>query len=93
MHYEPKKLTFDEDVLDINDVKIIASGKRNYTIVTNDNQLLIWGNVIKLEQDEQPDMDSQSEGFSSFNGNRLFDDATILQMEVKNNIFGAVVQD
>lgn len=93
MHYEPKKLNFDEDVLDISDVKIIASGKRNYTIVTSDNQLLIWGNVIKLDKDEQPDMDSQSEGFSSFNGNRLFDDSTILQMEVKNNIFGALVRD
>lgn len=51
-HYEPKKLSFGEDVLDVNDVKLLACGKRNYTIVTNDNQLLIWGNVIKLEEDE-----------------------------------------
>ena len=93
MHYEPKKLKFDDDVLNIDEVKLIACGKRNYTIVTADNNLLIWGNVIKMEDDEQPDMDSQSEGFSSFNGNRLFDDGTILQMEVKNNIFGALIQN
>jgi len=46
LHYEPKKLQFDNHVLDKNNIKIIASGIRNYTICTNDNQLLIWGNVI-----------------------------------------------
>jgi alpha-tubulin suppressor-like RCC1 family protein len=33
-HYEPKKLTFGADVLDVDDIKLIACGKRNYTIVT-----------------------------------------------------------
>ena len=77
LHYEPKKLKFGDDILNKDDVRLIACGKRNYTIVTDDNQLLIWGNVIKLEKDEQPDIDSQAEGFSSFNGNRLFDDGQI----------------
>ena len=58
LHYEPKKLKFSSDVLDTNDVRMIASGKRSYCIINNDNQLLIWGNIIKQEQDEQPDIDS-----------------------------------
>lgn len=74
-------------------MRLIACGKRNYTIVTRDNHLLIWGNVIKLSDDEQPDLDSQSEGFTSFNGNRIFDGGEIKHLELKNNIFGALVQD
>lgn len=93
LNYEPKHLQFDDHVLNVDDIKLIACGQRNYTILTNDNDLLIWGNVMKLENDEQPDMESQTEGFSSFNGNRLFDNGTVKHLELKNNIFGALVED
>jgi hypothetical protein len=93
LYYEPKHLKFDPHVLDIEDVKMIACGQRNYTILTNDNDLLIQGNVMQLEKGEQPDLDSQTEGFSSYNGNRLFGNGKITQLELKNNIFGALVED
>lgn len=47
MNYEPKQLNFDKDILDINNVKLIGCGGKHYIIVTKDNNLLIWGNVIK----------------------------------------------
>jgi len=53
LNYEPKKLQFDPHVLDKSNVKMIASGKRSYCICTNDNQLLIWGNVIKLDKEDE----------------------------------------
>lgn len=93
LNYEPKHLKFDDHVLDVKEIKQIACGQRNYTILTNDNDLLIWGNVLKLEDDEQPDLDSQTEGFSSYNGSRFFDSGTIKHLELKNNIFGALVED
>jgi|TARA_B110000977_G_C10707597_1_gene349949 hypothetical protein len=52
LHYEPKKLQFDAHILDKSNIKMIGSGKRSYLVCTNDNQLLIWGNVIKLDKDE-----------------------------------------
>ena len=52
LHYEPKPLKFDTHVLDIDQVQQIYCGKRNYTILTKDNYLLVWGNVFKLDETE-----------------------------------------
>jgi alpha-tubulin suppressor-like RCC1 family protein len=42
-------LNFDEDILDKNSIKLLGCGRKHYVIVTNDNNLLIWGNVLKDE--------------------------------------------
>ena len=46
LHYEPKKLNFDEQVLDKSTVKMLACGRKHYIIVTESNDMLIWGNVV-----------------------------------------------
>ncbi len=71
MNYEPKKLNFDKDILDKNNIKLLGCGRKHYVIVTNDNNLLIWGNVIKDESNKQ------SEGYFLYNGDSLFENGTI----------------
>ena len=36
-------------------------------------------------------MDAKSEGFKTFVADRLFDNGTIQHLELKNNIFGALI--
>lgn len=71
MNYEPKKLNFDKDILDKNNIKLLGCGRKHYVIVTNDNNMLIWGNVIKDESNKQ------SEGYSLYNGDSLFENGAI----------------
>jgi alpha-tubulin suppressor-like RCC1 family protein len=52
LNYEPKKLNFDKDILDKNNIKLLGCGRKHYVIVTNDNNMLIWGNVIKDESNK-----------------------------------------
>ena len=47
MNYTPKKLNFDKDLLDVNDIRLLGCGRKHYIIVTKDNNLLTWGNVFK----------------------------------------------
>ena len=86
LHYEPKKLMFDPAVLDTSQIKMMACGRKHYIIVTDSNDMLIWGNVIKGES--QVD----TEGYSLYSGDTLFDEGTIEQLEVRYSIFGAIVK-
>jgi alpha-tubulin suppressor-like RCC1 family protein len=88
MNYTPKQYNFDPKFLDINDVRLIGCGRKHYMIVTNDNNIVVWGNVFK----EKPeDVSHYSEGFSHYFGDSLFDGGQIKSLEVKNSIFGALI--
>lgn len=88
MNYTPKQYNFDPEFLDINDVRLIGCGRKHYMIVTNDNNIVVWGNVFK----EKPeDVSHYSEGFSHYFGDSLFDGGQIKSLEVKNSIFGALI--
>jgi len=89
INYTPKKFAFNKDLLDINNVRLMGCGRKHYIIVTNDNNLLTWGNVFK----EKADPTQQTEGFSFYYGDSLFDGSQIEQLEVKYSIFGALVKD
>ena len=67
LHYEPKKLMFDPAVLDTNAVKMLACGRKHYIIVTNSNDLLIWGSVISGDSKAT----ASSEGYSLHSGEEL----------------------
>lgn len=73
LHYEPKKLMFDPAVLDTNSVKMLACGRKHYIIVTDSNDLLIWGSVVS--GDTKPS--KTSEGYSLYSGEELFDGGNI----------------
>lgn len=72
LHYEPKKLMFDPEVLDVNSVKMFACGRKHYIIVTDTDDLLIWGSVISGNSSN-----AQSEGYSLHSGEDLFDGGSI----------------
>ena len=47
MNYVPKQYNFDEDFVDLNNIRLFGCGRRHYIMVTNDNNIYAWGNVFK----------------------------------------------
>ena len=70
LNYNPKKVPFDEEFLNVNDISKIASGKRHYVILTKHNNLLVWGDVFKQTLAEE----AYSQGFYHYSGDKLFDE-------------------
>lgn len=91
INYTPKKFSFNNEVLDKENIRLMGCGRKHYIIVTKDNNILTWGNVFK----EKADPTQMTEGFSFYYGDSesLFDGAQIEQLEVKYSIFGALVKD
>lgn len=85
LHYLPKKMSFDPEILDVNNVRLLACGKKHYVIVNNDNNLLVWGSIFKEKSE------IHTEGFSFHNGDELFDGGKVTDLQVKYGIFGALV--
>ena len=71
LHYLPKKLNFDPEVLDKKNVKLLGCGRKHFVIVTNDNNLLVWGDVLKDKTE------FNSEGFHLHFGNELFEEGQV----------------
>lgn len=47
LHYLPKKLEFNKELVDINNTRFIACGKKHFVIVNEENNMLVWGNILK----------------------------------------------
>jgi len=60
---------FDEEILDVKNIKLMACGRKHYILVTKDNNLHTWGDVFK----ERPDPYNFTEGFDLFHGDTLFE--------------------
>lgn len=88
IQYTPKKLNFDPEILDTKEVDLMACGRKHYVLVTRNNKILVWGDMFK----DKVDKFQYSEGFNTYDGNVLFDDGKIKQLDVKYNIFGALVE-
>jgi alpha-tubulin suppressor-like RCC1 family protein len=61
-------LNFDPEVLDVKNVRQLACGRKHFIVLTNDNNLLVWGDVLKDKSE------FNSEGFHLHFGDKLFDD-------------------
>ena len=85
LHYTPKVLSFDPEALDVSKIKIMACGRKHYIIVTEDNDVLTWGDVFKEKSEVH------TEGFSMHYGSELFE-GEIKQLEAKYTIFGALIE-
>jgi hypothetical protein len=68
----------------------MGCGRKHYIVVTKDNNLLTWGNVFK---EKTTDPSQQTEGFSFYYGDSMFNGSQISQLEVKYSIFAALVKD
>ena len=87
LYYTPNQLNFDTDFLDKSKVDLMACGRKHYVITTTDKKIYSWGPMFK----EQKGMENQ-EGFNVYHSDALFDDGAIEQLEVKYNMFGALVR-
>lgn len=65
----------------------MACGRKHYILVTNDNNIMAWGNVFKESSEDH------SEGFAFFYGDSIFDGGKVKALEAKYGIFGALVQE
>lgn len=65
----------------------MACGRKHYILVTEDNQMLIWGHVISETSS------TSSEGYQVYSGDALFDGSSIEALEVQYSVFGAIVKD
>ena len=65
----------------------MACGRKHYMLVTEENKLLIWGHVISEQSS------TSSEGYHLYNGDSLFDECQVEDLEVKYSVFGALVRD
>jgi alpha-tubulin suppressor-like RCC1 family protein len=92
MNYTPKQYNFDPKFVDINDIRLMGCGRRHYIIVTNDNNIVCWGNVFKEKTTDTEKKSMAAEGFNFYYGDSLFDGGQITKLEVKNSIFGALIQ-
>lgn len=88
LHYTPKKLLFDPSILDVNNVKLLACGRKHYICVTNDNNFHVWGDVFK----GATDVDNFTEGFDLHYGDEMFEQGNILDLECRYGTFGALVK-
>ena len=88
MHYTPHKLAFNPEVLDINEIRMMACGRKHYVVVNNENNLFVWGSLFK----DSFRSDAQTEGFWQFYGDSLFDEGKIKNLEIKYSIFGALIE-
>ena len=89
MHYTPKLLRFDPEILNVEDVRMMECGRKHYILVTEDNNLWVWGNIFK----ERADIDNQTEGFALYPSHEYFDGGLIKQIEARYMIFGALIEN
>jgi hypothetical protein len=64
----------------------MACGKKHYVIWNKQNQLLVWGNIIKEKAIEEMD------GFGLHQGESLFEGGRIRDLSMKYGIFGALIE-
>lgn len=71
LHYAPKLLHFDTEILNKDTVDLIACGCKHFILTTTDRKIMAWGKVFKEKSEEY------SEGFHVYNGDLLFDEGII----------------
>ena len=91
MHYYPKFIDFKsqltaDDTTDLNFSQIYA-GKKHYTLVNNDNQILSFGDLLKNQGTIE-----ELDGFKIHFGDNLFDGKRLKYLSAKYGVFGAIVE-
>jgi hypothetical protein len=91
LDYQPKKIALPADFLPsaesgVSPIQGLTCGRRHYALWNGNNQVLVWGNVIKEKAQ------SESDGFGLYFGNSLFEGGRIRQLSMKYGIFGALVE-
>ena len=68
-------------------IKQMACGRGHYALLDSKNQLHVFGKVLKEKAEEEHD------GFGVYDGNDLFDEGEVLDLQMKYETFGALVKN
>lgn len=83
--YTPKRINFNPQWM--KKVKILACGMRHYALLDIENRIHCFGNMFKEKATEQYD------GFGIFDAEKIFDSGTVLDLQMKYEVLGALVED
>ena len=84
--WTPKFVKLNRERID-GKIEIISSGRNHYAFADSGSNLHCFGTVVKGKADEQYD------GYGIFDGEELFDGGKILDLQMKYEAFGVLVQD
>lgn len=91
MFHHPREKLFKEDMDDDDEFSLdfnqIYAGKKHYTVVNKNNQLLSFGDLLKSKQ-KQEDI----AGYDVFFGDSLFGGQKLKYLSAKYGVFGAIVE-
>ena len=72
-------------------VRQLAAGKSHYTILDNKNKLHVYGSQTILKEKAEDEFDH--DGFKVFQGEDIFDDGQVLDLQMKYEVLGALVKN
>lgn len=72
LHYTPKQLNFDPEIIDKDKIDLIACGVKHFVMTSTDYKIMTWGRVFKEKNN-----DDHTEGFEVHNQDSLFDDGIV----------------
>ena len=86
--WNPKMCVLNKEKIE-GGIKQMTCGKNHYTLLDNNNQLHVFGGTKILKEKVEEEYD----GFGIYNGNDLFDDGQVLDLQMKYETFGALVKN
>lgn len=84
--WSPKLVGLNPDRIE-GKIKQMACGRGHYALLDSKNQLHVFGKVLKEKAEEEHD------GFGVYDGNDLFDEGEVLDLQMKYETFGALVKN
>ena len=84
--WSPKMVALNEEKIE-GKIKQMTCGRNHYVLLDSKNQLHVFGKVLKEKAEEEYD------GFGIYDGNDLFDDGEVIDLQMKYETFGALVKN
>lgn len=84
LDYTPKMIDWSADLLQKENVSMIASGRRHYLVLDKSHNMHCFGNVFKAKEI------GKHAGFNVYDCDQMFEGGKISQMAVQYEVFGAL---
>ena len=82
----PKHVKLNQDRID-GKIELLGCGRNHYAFTDSGNNLHCFGTIINKKSDEQYD------GYAIYDGNEIFDGNKIVDLQMKYETFGVIVED
>ena len=85
--YTPRLIKFDNEVLPSTSQYRLMCGRKHYVVLDETNNTMhVFGNVFKTKAEEEYD------GFGVYDCDKLFDGGKVIDLEMKYEVFGALIK-